>query len=353
MNVKRAALLLSLFSAASLHADQVTMKNGDRLSGTVQKSDGKVLVLKSEFAGLVTIPWDAVTSLESSAPLTVGLAEGKNVVGTVQASGGQLTVKSADGATASAPLASVRLLRSKEEQAAYDAETARYAHPGLADLWAGFVDFGYAHASGNASTSSLSVTSNASRATKNDKIGVYFTSLYASNDTTGRSLVTANAIRGGLKYERNVSPKLFVFALSDFEYDQFQNLDLRFSPALGFGYHAVKTDRTTFDLLGGGALNREYFSNKLHRSSGEALLSDELTYKLNSITQIRQKLAFFPNLTRTGDFRINFDTSAVTALKKWLGWQVTFSDRYLSNPLTGRKKNDVLFTTGIRLTFAR
>jgi len=36
-----------------------------------------------------------------------------------------------------------------------------------------------------------------------------------------------------------------------------------------------------------------------------------------------------------------------------LGWHLTLSNRYLSNPLPGTKKNDVLFTTGIRLTFAR
>ena len=37
----------------------------------------------------------------------------------------------------------------------------------------------------------------------------------------------------------------------------------------------------------------------------------------------------------------------------WLAWQLTLSDRYLSNPVPGTKKNDVLLTTGLRLTLAR
>ncbi|MBV9397547.1 MAG: hypothetical protein JO062_06190 [Bryobacterales bacterium] len=45
--------------------------------------------------------------------------------------------------------------------------------------------------------------------------------------------------------------------------------------------------------------------------------------------------------------------TVVTALRKWFGWQFTASDRYLSNPDVGRKKNDVLFATGLRLTFAK
>ncbi|PYV42937.1 MAG: hypothetical protein DMG06_12465 [Acidobacteria bacterium] len=50
---------------------------------------------------------------------------------------------------------------------------------------------------------------------------------------------------------------------------------------------------------------------------------------------------------------ISFDSSLVTNINRWLGWQLTLSDRYLSNPVPGTKKNDVLLTTGLRLTFAR
>jgi hypothetical protein len=32
---------------------------------------------------------------------------------------------------------------------------------------------------------------------------------------------------------------------------------------------------------------------------------------------------------------------------------LTISDRYLSNPLPGKKTNDILLTTGLRLTFAK
>jgi hypothetical protein len=43
----------------------------------------------------------------------------------------------------------------------------------------------------------------------------------------------------------------------------------------------------------------------------------------------------------------------VTAIKRWLAWQVTASDRYLSNPLLGRQRNDLLLSTGFRLSFAK
>jgi len=40
-------------------------------------------------------------------------------------------------------------------------------------------------------------------------------------------------------------------------------------------------------------------------------------------------------------------------LKNWRSWQITFSDRFLSDPLPGLKKNDLFLSTGVRLTFGR
>jgi hypothetical protein len=34
-----------------------------------------------------------------------------------------------------------------------------------------------------------------------------------------------------------------------------------------------------------------------------------------------------------------------------LSWQTSFNDYYLSNPAPGKKTNDLLLSTGLRLTF--
>jgi hypothetical protein len=50
---------------------------------------------------------------------------------------------------------------------------------------------------------------------------------------------------------------------------------------------------------------------------------------------------------------MNFDVGATMKLTNWLNWNVALSDRYLSNPVPGRKKNDFLYSTGFGFTFAR
>ena len=82
-------------------------------------------------------------------------------------------------------------------------------------------------------------------------------------------------------------------------------------------------------------------------------------YRVRDVGDAVQRLVPKAKVVYTGEvgpdprnYRVNFDLSAVTAIRKWFGWQFTVSDRFLSNPIAGRKDNDILISTGLRLTFA-
>ena len=51
-------------------ADQVVLKNGDRLTGSIIKADGKELVIKTDYAGDVTVQFDAIQGLRPRAIFT-------------------------------------------------------------------------------------------------------------------------------------------------------------------------------------------------------------------------------------------------------------------------------------------
>jgi putative salt-induced outer membrane protein YdiY len=345
--------------ALSARADQVTLKNGDRLTGTIVKSDPKTMLIKTELAGEVNVQWDAVTSIVSSQALHLALKDGQTVVGTVTTADGKLDVATKATGEVVAPKEAVVTVRNDEEEKAYDAEIDRLRNPHLTDFWSGILDTGLSVTRGNSATLAYNLSAKAARVTTRDKISVFSTAVYASDDTTPPNRTTAHAIRGGIRGDFNVSDRLFVFGFTDFEYDQFQDLDLRNVLGGGLGYHVIKTKNTTLDAFGGGDYEQEYFSattafpTGLTRKTGEAVLGEELDSKLNGRTTLSEKLSLFPNASNTGEYRFQFDATAATKLKAWLGWQVTFSDRYLSNPLPGLKKNDVLLSTGLRLTFGK
>ena len=341
-------LLLSFLSSLTLLADQVTLKNGDRITGQIVKKDGDKLTVKSELMGEVTIPWAAVTSITSSEPLLVVLPGGKPATGALSTSDGKLQVATPSG-TETAPLAEVSAVRNADEQKQWE----RLQHPGPLDLWAGYVDVGLALARGNAQTSTFTTTFNATRATRTDKVTLQFNEIYATALISGQSAATAQAVRGGVDYNRNFGSRLFLDLFNQYEYDKFQDLDLRVVLGGGFGFKAVKSERSQLDLVGGLDYDRAQFSTPLTRNSAEGYFGDDWSYKLSGVSSLQQSFRIFPNFTSGGEYRMNFDLGAVTRLKKWLSWQVTASDRFISDPVAGRKKNDVLLTTGFRVTFAR
>ena len=147
-----AALSCLLALGASLFGDQVKLTNGDVLTGTVVKSDGKKLVLKTEYAGDVAIDWASVKAVTTKEPVHMSLKDGQTVVGTVETKGEAVQVLTKDAGTLSTSLGSILEIRSGAEQAAYDAALGRLRNPMLRDLWKGFFDAGIATARGNAET---------------------------------------------------------------------------------------------------------------------------------------------------------------------------------------------------------
>lgn len=337
----------------SVFADQITLKNGDRLTGDVVKSDDKVLVLKSEFAGEVSIQWDAVETITSTQTLHVGLKDGETVVGTVTTRDGKVQLQTKDAGAVLTAKDSIVAIRSDKEQAAYDMALDRLQHPHLTDFWGGFVDASLSTTRGNSDTLSFVLGAKAVRAAPSDKITVYMNSVFAKNDTTGTSLTTAHAITGGIRGDLNMNAKLFVFGFTDFEYDQFQMLDLRNVLGGGAGYHAVKTKNTVFDLSAGGAYDQAFYSTGVDLKSGEIVLGEQLSYHFSSRSDLSEQFQFFPNVSDTGQYRGTFNSTITTRLNTWLNWQVSFQDQYVSNPIPGIKQNDLLLSTGIRLTYGK
>ncbi len=329
-------------------ADQVVMKNGDRVTGAIIKQDGKTITIKTDNFGIVTAPWDKVASLQSDQPVNVVLKDGKTLVGTVTPSEGKVEIATKDTKVDVSP-GEVAAIRNADEQKAYE----RLLSPGLLQLWSGGGSLGWAGTEGNAQTLTFTTAFNAARVTNTDKISLYFNSIKASALVNGQNASTAQAVRGGIGYDRDVSPRLFVNVFNDYEYDRFQNLDLRFVIGGGFGFHAVKNKRSVLNLLGGADYNRSSFSTPLTRNAAEAFWGDEYTFKLTGASSLTQSFRMFNNLSDTGAYRVNLDLGVATKIKKWLSWNLALSDRYLSNPVPGRKSNDWLYTTGLGITFER
>jgi hypothetical protein len=76
------AILVAFSLCSASFADQIVLTNGDRLTGTITKSDDKMLAIKTEFAGDVTVQWPAVQEIHSTQALHLVTRGEKTLVGT-------------------------------------------------------------------------------------------------------------------------------------------------------------------------------------------------------------------------------------------------------------------------------
>jgi putative salt-induced outer membrane protein len=162
---------------------------------------------------------------------------------------------------------------------------------------------------GNSQTENLVPGLSPPRATtKADKISLYTNAVYGTNQLATPS-TTANTEAGGIRYDRNINPRMFGFVSADFSSNALQDLNLRSVGSVGFGYHIIKNDRTVLDFLAGGNFTDENYTEtivtdatttpandrvtfKVMHNYGALTLGEELTHKLGKSSVLTEKLYF-------------------------------------------------------------
>ncbi len=344
--------VLGFLAAHRLPADQIVLKDGDRITGAIVKKDSGTLTVESKNFGLVTLKWEDVDTIRTDQPVHVELPGERTVKANLETRDGRIAID-APGAARSLSAAEIVALRNDKEQAAHE----RLLRPGWLDLWTVTGSLNLAGTRGNAATSTLTTPVNFLRVSNSSRTTAYFNAIRSRATVNNVSTETAKAIRGGWGYGRNLARRVLINTFNDYEYDEFQSLDLRVVLGGGLGYELWRGEPGRFAIVAGGAWNRERFSPATRaaftRNSAEAYWGNDFNYKINTRTSLTQGFRMFNNLSDTGEFRVNFDIGAATQLTKWLAWNISLSDRYLSNPVAGRKNNDLLYSTGLGFTFAR
>jgi putative salt-induced outer membrane protein YdiY len=342
----RSTVCLVLLLCAVGHgvaADQVFLANGDRLSGKV-KIDGDTVTVSSEILGSLKVPRNAVATIKFDQPTSVFV--GKKVVAatsigfargtaSVDVRGGKVLSAPAGAISSSALLAKINNTRTGKKVPA----------------WSGSFEAGFTTARGNTSINNLHFGVIAVQTTDRHRLRLAFTSLLAESSALGKQVTSAGVIHSGARYEFNVSERTFAFGLVNFDSDQQQRLDLRSVAGGGLGRRLADASAATLDVFTGATFNREVFSSFPDRMSGEFLGGQELTYRFSSRTSVNERLVLFPNFTSPGNFRLTFDSSALIKFNNWLGWESRVSEMYLTNPVNVARNNDVIVTTGIRLSY--
>jgi putative salt-induced outer membrane protein YdiY len=232
------------------------------------------------------------------------------------------------------------------------AGSAHAADPPKQDgQWRGRLGAGLNITQSTTDSLNVNLAGEAVRATAQDQWDFGAALLYGtSEDAAGVKTTSANLGRLDGRYAYNLSPKVFGFGSLGFNYDRLQDIDMRSVLAGGLGYHVINTPADRFDLLGGLTYNHtKYVAETV--DAAELLLGEESSHKISEGTSVMQRLSVLPNLSETGEYRLQFTSGLSTKITDTLNLTVTLTDNYQTNPQPGIARNELLFITGISVSF--
>ncbi len=345
--------LAFILCAATGHAEVVQFKNGDQLTGTWQRVDESKLMFKAEVIGDVAIPVGKVKSFTSDKNVVVLTKSGERLEGALSLMETGEWEVTQDGETRRVTAATVAAIYPLEVYRPKGRE--RRVRPW--HNWQGKGNLGYSLVHGDRDAATLSVGINATRLQPNlpglkerQRTNYFLTMLFASTRTNDLR-TSANSISSGLRQDFLFTPTNFFFVLAQLDHIQTQSLDLRQTYGGGLGHDVIRSSRVALNLLGGMTLVKERFQTEERRQSGEGLIGERLSLKLFDQMSLEHRLNFFPNLTEHGEFRIDTTSTFSAQISSRLSFNTTFTSRYLSNPLPGRQKNEMVLTTGVGVNF--
>lgn len=325
---------------------------------------GKSLLFKSNVTGKITIDASKIESFETSTPAVILLADGITVKGKLEVTS-QGKWRLVPNAAAAAPVEN--FLAAYPEKSFAKLQKTIHAKPWQS--WSGVTNLGYSLITGDTQSRSLTANVNAIRLQPNIpglpvkwrtnfSLAAIFSHATSSNSAAE---VTSNTFSSVLRQDRLFANRNFIFGLAQYDYIQPQGIKLRQTYGGGLGRDILHHPKLDISVLGGMTYVRTNLENtsafplppgtSLLTNSAEALAGEKITAKLTKWIDVIHNINFYPNLTRTGEYRFDTNTSLAVPLTHRLSFSVSFVDFYLSNPLPGNHKNNATLSTGLGVRF--
>jgi putative salt-induced outer membrane protein YdiY len=311
--------------AATARADEIVLESGARVIGTIKELKGKRLHVRTKEMGVVRIRKDSIVEIRTERPLTVELETGERLIGTLTMHNDLVAIVGEES-TLVVPIEEVRLVE-KPQPGAWgrldvDASGGVNVVRGNSRTTTYRLDGrGTMHHDASRTKMALSTTVN-EREDKPDTRRATFDlgHEYFGNDRVG--------FGGFVNLEKNES----------------SDLDLRAIATVAIGYEILQGPRHRLEPTAGMAWISEKFVDTDREEGFEGTLG--LAYRLKiGAMRFEGMLATFPfNSERT---LINFDSKLRFELLHNLDLDITYYDRYNSDPPIATENRDYGFTIGL------
>ncbi|MBL7131408.1 MAG: DUF481 domain-containing protein [Candidatus Omnitrophica bacterium] len=285
-------VLLSLSGFAL--ADEIILKNQDRISGVIVQENNEVIIVETEAMGRINIK--------------------KELVQTVKAKG---------------------KMEVREDE--------------KPKLWDKKISAGYNKTSGNTQNSQSSLNIYLNRKTQDDEFTIKGDTYYSSSNREMDAQKWYGMIRYAFSFGER---KWYNFYKLEGDHDRFADINYRLIPAAGLGYWLYDTSSLKAMVEGALGLEHTDFRDDT-KDSDEAIFVGRgfLEKKIFGDSSILQDAYFYPSISEAGEYRAHSETSFINPINDMLSLKISLTLDYDSHPPKDTKKTDTRFTTSLQYSF--
>ncbi len=338
IGVSGAVLFSTFIAPPAARADEVLLKNGDRLTGKITSlADGKITI-NLPAAGDVKIDLKQVATYQTDGPIAVKLGDGQLV---------QRKVTAADPGR-------VRLDDKEMGNNPVPIDYVKQINPPTYPIYSGSIAAGALLTRGNTQTDSLNLAAHLERRGERDKFAIGGTYIYGrSHDRdTGQTETTAENWQTEARYDYEFTPKFYGFADAQISKDRVARLQLRVAPSVGVGYKFVQQPDFTFATEGGLAWVYERFTNNTPvREDVSLRLAYHATKKFNDTFSVYHDMEYFPSLETGRHYIVNTDLGLRANLTKHLFTEAKIVLDFDSAPANGALKTNTTYLVNVGYNF--
>lgn len=324
-------VLWFLFPALSADADEVRIKNGDRLTGEIVRMEKELLIFKTTYAEeKLSISWKEVDCIVSERTLPAEFKDNEFIIGRISCpESGKVQIESTIiGKSIPTPL---------NQLLAVNPST-----------YSGLLTLGGSLNSGNTDTRALNIATRFQVRTHKHRFTV--DAKYNYGEANGET--SARNSTGSLKYDFFTSEKVYSYAQSLVEQDSLANLNLRNTEGLGFGYQFFDSRQLSLFTEAGISYFNEDVKAGEDKSDAAGRWGVGLDWEV-----IPKRLKLFHR--QEGYF--SFSLGSVV-LKSEQGFRIPLLDsiaanfevdyRFNSSPEAGKKNSDLSLILGLTYAYA-
>ncbi len=286
-------------SGVILYADEVYLKNDDRISGKIISENKEKIVIDTEAVGRLSIQKEFIKEIRSDERV----------------------------------ISKVKVEKEKSQS----------------KLWKRKFTLGYNESRGNTKKSELSSEFSADRKTENNEINIKANTFYSSSEKKMDSQKYYLLGRYAFSFGKR---KWYNFYKTELDHDRFANINYRIIPSTGVGYWFSDTEDLKAMVEGAvGFEHTDYRDQTPDRDEAVLIPRAFFDKEVFSKSRISQDITFYSFPDDISEYRLRSETIFKSPLKDNLSLRFSLIDEYNSDPPADVQKNDIRFISGLELSF--